>query len=521
VKNEKCAECHEPKEAEAELVKSAHTGVRCEQCHIGHEQYPHPEKVVKPQCSQCHQDVAAEYSVSIHAQKAKAGDGSAPDCAFCHGEKHSIERAKTADARLKIPENCGMCHDKALAQYKTSVHGTANARGISESAVCSDCHSPHKTLPPRNTSSAVNPLAVPDTCAKCHGDLKLMTRFGINANTVTSFANSFHGLALKTGETRVAECASCHGYHEILPSSDPHSTVHPKQIAQTCGKCHPGAGSKFQIGRIHNIDQKSQPLPVKYAELFYVLVIPGTIGFMFVHQLGDFLRKLFTMRFRGLDVNTRMLRPDMAHPRMHRMERIQHFLLAVSFITLGYTGFALHYADAWWARPMLQFEKNIPVRGVVHRTAAVILVIASLMHLISLLVNRKLREHWLELLPRVSDVREMVEGTLWRLGLRKEKPYQSPHSYIEKAEYWALVWGTVVMAVTGAMLWFNNWTLATLPKMWIDFARVVHYYEAVLACLAILVWHFYMVLFDPEVYPMDPAWLTGHSPRVYEEHKHK
>ena len=87
------------------------------------------------------------------------------------------------------------------------------------------------------------------------------------------------------------------------------------------------------------------------------------------------------------------------------------------------------------------------------------------------------------------------------------------HSYIEKAEYWAVVWGAVIMVLTGVVLWANNWALSWLPKSVLDFLTAVHFYEAVLATLAIVVWHFYFVLFDPEVYPMDPAWLTGKSVR--------
>ncbi|HNY39920.1 MAG TPA: hypothetical protein PKJ41_05980, partial [Bryobacteraceae bacterium] len=83
------------------------------------------------------------------------------------------------------------------------------------------------------------------------------------------------------------------------------------------------------------------------------------------------------------------------------------------------------------------------------------------------------------------------------------------------------VWGTAVMAVTGTALWANNWMLANAPKVWYDFSRVVHYYEAVLATLAIVVWHFYSVIFDPEVYPMDPSWYSGYSPREFPGHGHK
>jgi hypothetical protein len=66
------------------------------------------------------------------------------------------------------------------------------------------------------------------------------------------------------------------------------------------------------------------------------------------------------------------------------------------------------------------------------------------------------------------------------------------------------------------MLWANNIALRFLPKSWLDVATTVHFYEAVLATLAIVVWHFYSVIFDPEVYPLDTAFLTGTSVRVHE-----
>ena len=107
-----------------------------------------------------------------------------------------------------------------------------------------------------------------------------------------------------------------------------------------------------------------------------------------------------------------------------------------------------------------------------------------------------------------------------RQRLKDKKPVLPHHSYIEKAEYWAVVWGTIVMVITGVMLWLNNWTLQFLPKWVIDIATSVHWYEAVLASLAIVVWHFYSVMFDPDVYPLDTAWLTGKSPRRRESHEH-
>jgi len=108
-------------------------------------------------------------------------------------------------------------------------------------------------------------------------------------------------------------------------------------------------------------------------------------------------------------------------------------------------------------------------------------------------------------------VREGLLNFAYNLGLRRARPQLSSHGYVEKAEYWAVVWGAVVMILTGLMLWANEFTLKWLPKSVLDVATAVHFYEAVLAGLAIVVWHLYSVIFDPDVYPMETAWLTGRS----------
>ena len=84
-------------------------------------------------------------------------------------------------------------------------------------------------------------------------------------------------------------------------------------------------------------------------------------------------------------------------------------------------------------------------------------------------------------------------------------------------EYWALIWGGVVMGLTGLTLSAHNLTLRWLPKSAIDFATAVHLYEAALATLAIVIWHFYAVIFDPDVYPLDTSFITGYSVKLREE----
>jgi cytochrome b subunit of formate dehydrogenase len=511
-----CADCHDQ---EAKVSKSAHASVACASCHLNHHEYPHPEKQPKPKCSSCHESTAADYEQSEHAQQMRRGNGMAPDCSTCHGTAHEMVGTRTETFHRGVPDTCGMCHDKEKDAFAVSVHGKAVASGVKDAPVCTDCHGGHRILKPDNPKSTVFAGSVPDTCGRCHGDVRLMKRFGLPSDRITSFNSSFHGLALKSGNQSVADCSSCHGFHDILPSADPKSRTNTKNLGTTCGACHPGAGTRFAISTIHEAEGGGAPKPVHYAQLFYLMVIPGTVGFMLLHQGADYIQKLVRLRFRGAEYPVHILRPQRTHERMYKLERIQHLLLTISFLVLVYTGFALHFPDDWWAKPLLALETRFPIRGTVHRTAGVILVLTSIFHVITLLSSRRLRKHWMELIPRVSDAREMVEGTLWRLGLRKQMPSSSAHSYIEKIEYWALIWGTLVMAATGVLLWANNWTMKFLPKMWIDFSRTVHYLEAVLATLSILIWHFYSVILDPDVYPMDASWLTGYSPRHEEDHK--
>jgi len=194
-------------------------------------------------------------------------------------------------------------------------------------------------------------------------------------------------------------------------------------------------------------------------------------------------------------------------------ERFQHAVLAISFMTLVWTGFALKYPDQWWARPLLLLEGAHSMRSLIHRVAAAVFIGISVTHMISLIVSRKLREHWLEMLPNRNDPREALSNFAYNLGLGNRPPGRSTHSYIEKAEYWAVVWGAIVMIASGTLLWANNLAMKLLPKVWLDISTSVHFYEALLATLAIVVWHFYSIIFDPDVYPLNTAFLTGKAPK--------
>ena len=520
-----CSSCHDQA---AKLEKSAHTGLPCETCHESHEKYPHPAGVAKPVCTTCHEAQGADYAGSVHGLARKSGNEGAPDCALCHGSAHELLPPKSPAFRTAAPDTCGMCHNDVVEQYRASVHGQALARGVAQAPLCTDCHGEHKIVKHTSAASPVNAAHIRDTCGSCHGDVRLTQKFGLPSDRLVTFDSSFHGLAAKSGSQTVANCSSCHGVHDILPSSDPKSMINPRNLPKTCGQCHPGAGTRFAISQVHVSEGRTEPAALRVVREFYLLLIPVTIGLMILHNGGDWLRKLIRTRFVAqaslpvaqafLPVAQAFLPVKSPEIRMLPFERVQHAVLVISFFTLVWTGFALRYPDQAWARPLLMMEGTHSMRSLIHRVAAVVFLAISITHLVSLMVSPKLRDHWKEMLPNINDPREALSGFAYNLGLGDRQPVRSAHSYVEKAEYWAVVWGAVVMAASGLFLWADSLVLRLLPKAWLDVATSVHFYEAVLATLAIVVWHFYSVIFDPDVYPLNTAFLTGTSVTKKPEH---
>jgi len=138
-----------------------------------------------------------------------------------------------------------------------------------------------------------------------------------------------------------------------------------------------------------------------------------------------------------------------------------------------------------------------------------ILIGVGLYHIVYAAVTRDGRRLLTDLLPTPKDATDAWGALLYYAGLRSDKPQSARFNYAEKAEYWALVWGLVVMAATGIMLWAKVAVGNLFARSWLDVATAIHFYEAVLATLAIVVWHFYQVFFDPDVYPMNWAWWDG------------
>ena len=542
-----CARCH-PKETR-DYDSSVHGVARrqgdtdastCSDCHGSpHEIVPISDPRSKvgrdsltTTCARCHAnrtlmtkrhitipDAVQLFENSVHGRSTKS---KAAHCNDCH-ESHRLRRADDPTSsiyRKNIDTTCGRCHKQEAEAYRTGVHGVALARGVTRSPVCTDCHGEHRIRGPHDPNSPVASGNVSETCSHCHEATGIRETFGLPAGRLSTYKDSFHGLASRGGSPVVAQCASCHGFHDILPSSDPRSLVSPQRLPETCGKCHPGSESRFQIGPVHVAMATTDQPPLYWTRLVYLMLIGGTIGFMALHNGLDYVRKMGRHLQEHLGhVAAHAHAAERWFERMTAVERVQHGLLATSFFTLVYTGFALKFPEMWLFSWLARMPGGYAIRSNIHRVAAVVMVAVSLFH-VWYLTTKRGRRLVADLFPRIEDARDMLANVRYLVGLRKEPARFDRFGYIEKAEYWALIWGTVVMTVTGLLLWFENQALRAMPKWLLDLATLVHYYEAWLAFLAIVVWHLYMVIVNPDVYPMNWTWLTGRISEAQLRHEH-
>ena len=480
-------------------VHAGRQGETCGICHGAGQPAPPGVRTIRP---------IEAYTASVHANAVHNGDHGA-GCSDCHTAHSPLPAADPASSihRVNVPGTCGACHAEISLHFEHSIHGLAAAAGVQDSPVCTDCHGEHRILAVGAEGSPVSASNIPiQVCGPCHSDLRLSEKYGLAAEQVPTYEDSYHGLAARGGVQRVANCASCHGVHDILPSSDPHSNIHPDNLADTCGKCHEGAGSQFAIGPVHVVAEQTTNVVAYWIRAIYIPLIWFTVIGMLLHNLLDLVKKTRypTPRLRQVPENCTI------KERLSPPFRFAHGLAAVSFMVLVFTGFALKYPESWWAE-LVQIADG-EIRGLIHRVAAVGLIGACFFHFGHLAVSARARHQIAALLPRFADITEFFHRVGYNLGLRPEPPAPVRVGYVEKIEYWAALWGTVITAVTGFVLWFETWTLTWLPGWVPEAATVLHFLEAILATLAIAIWHFYFVIFDPAVYPMDTAWLTGKPP---------
>ncbi len=566
-------------------------GMPCTSCHAGLA-FPHPEDPPVTECGACHSNIAEQYEASLHGYARARGNMAAPTCIDCHGMHdilhstdplskashantarlcaechssdfvgetstglapprtfdafatsvhglnevigaanctdchgvHDMRGAQDARSRINrhnVAQTCGTCHTELAEEYQASIHGRAFEAGYGDSPTCTDCHGEHHILahddPDARTSDSHMAL---DLCADCHDDPEIIEKYGMQEGVVGSYEDSYHGWATTLEHGHVASCVSCHTAHSVLPASDPASTVSEENVVATCQKCHPAAGETFARSYDHASASVERNPVNRIIKTIYVWLIAVVIGGMLIHNAIIMFWFLRQARRRHVS--------EPSFVRLSRSFVLQHVVLVLSFVALAITGFALRYADAAWVRGLASIGFDEAIRSTSHRVAGVILIVGSIWHVVWIALYRHGRRFISDMAPRPSDVTELATNVGFHLGVSKKQARFARFGYAEKAEYWALVWGTALMAMTGIVLWFPAEAVSWAPAWIVAASQTVHFYEAWLATLAIIVWHLFFVIFHPDAYPVSFTFMDGrmseedahhHHPRWYEAEK--
>ena len=204
------------------------------------------------------------------------------------------------------------------------------------------------------------------------------------------------------------------------------------------------------------------------------------------------------------------------YTRFDAAQRIEHLVLILSFTTLAITGLVQKYPFNPVSLWVVSTLGGIEFTRIIHRIAAVVFVLQSVYHLVVAGYKLYVQRKQATMLPGLKDATDGIQHFLFNLGIRKERPKMGRYNFAEKVEYWAMLWGLVLMALTGFMLWNPIATSNILPGQFIPAAKVAHGAEAVLAVLAIILWHFYNVHIKMFNKSMFTGQLTRHE--MEEEH---
>jgi cytochrome b subunit of formate dehydrogenase len=432
-------------------------------------------------------------------------------CVDCHPPANNAASKNHRQTAL-----CADCHADEQTAYEHSLHARKNRAGATV-ARCEDCHGgAHQILMANDAQSPVNHANIPATCGRCHGQKFLMESNGQSVQPFVSYQQSVHGLAVAKGSKTAAVCTDCHGAHEILAASDPRSTTNRVNLPATCGKCHAGVNRNFALTRVHapaGGSGEMGSLLVRWVRWFYLALIFVVIGLMSLHNAIVWRGKALARRKSPAATRRAMRNPAMS--RMSANQRWQHLVLLSCFIMLAITGFSIKFSSCWFAR-MLGLSG--PLLGLIHRLAGVILIGDGIYHLFYLAMTPEGRRMKRDAAPALKDASDAWETMRYYLRLDREKPEFGRFSYAGKAEYWALVWGIALLAITGVMMWTS---VSLRERWWVDVATAIHFYEAILALLGVLVWHFFQVFLGPDVYPMNRVRRNGRMPVEQSRREHE
>lgn len=514
-------------------------------------------------CLACHEsEMEGRHPVSAAALAASPHKDL--KCQDCHS---AITAAPHTPAMLKEKASCGNCHTEQMDQYKTSAHSQPD-KIAGDHPTCVTCHGkgdPHAIQADRKWPREKKV----GLCSKCHEQRDRMARYGVDSDAVPSYNESFHGKALlRFHNLKVAICTDCHGHHAVLAPTNPDAPTNRSRAAATCSQkgCHVGAKVNFAMSGANHLRLKVKVQPVlRFEEVFFQFLTVGTILFLLGGVTLDLKTKVFTpgpgpragrpvailigcsflsivgaltlaylrvgiaaqwsfvaaLILMALAFLLYFLRPcrtrelnaaGKVYPRFTVAQRIQHGLLAISFTVLVVTGMPLRFANVEWLKTIYLVFGGMAGARIVHRTAAVVMIITWVWHTVYLLFRWKRAgftfKSW-TMAPNLKDISDFVAVSKFYLGMTKDEPKYDRFQFREKFDYFAVYWGMPIMVFSGLVLWFPIYFGNRLPEIGLSAAYIAHSDESVLAFLAIVLWHFYNTHFNPDTFPMSRVFFTG------------
>ncbi|MDH3628366.1 MAG: cytochrome C, partial [Acidobacteriota bacterium] len=442
--------------ARALLVKGLVSAPSCSDCHGAHDIWPRSDdrssfarSNVPATCGTCHQYILETWREESAHGIAWAGGEKSPVCTTCH-QSHDVVPPNIGDARLKMPEDCGTCHEGRYTSYNHNFHGEATNLGMLAAATCSDCHTPHSNLAAEDPRSSVHPDKLGETCGACHERVSgNFLAFEVHSEP-SNFDGSTHPAVNWTWflmTTLLISVFVLFGIHDVLWFQRSIVALIRGDIARV--KNTPNEG--VWVRRFRPVHMW---LHVVVIVTFLVLAATG-LPLKF-HQ-SPWAQWVATL-FGGVE-----------------MTRLLHRLAAI--LTFGYAIFHLTHV----------------IRRVYVRK------------------ERTILWGWRSLVPQLRDLTEMFQHIRWFLYMGPQ-PKFGRWTYWEKFDYFAVFWGVLIIGFSGLMLWFPWFFALFLPGWILNVAFIVHSDEALLATGFIFVFHFFHTHLRPGSFPLDPVMFIGAVP---------
>ena len=577
------------------FTKSVHARLNCTDCHATVKELVHPSGLPPGQCASCHKEEAAQYATSIHGMSKAMGASAAASCVDCHGS-HDIQPVKHLDSpvfKLNLPRTCAKCHSnpgltaeyrmkypQVTAQYGDSIHGRALLQmGLILAPSCNDCHGIHNIKRIVDRSSSVNHANIAATCGTCHLGIEETYNASIHgqilakgdksgpvctdchsAHQITAtegnnfkaasdercgrchqdrlahYRDTYHGKAMALGQpnvaSEVAACYDCHGYHDVLPRSNPASHLSKANIVATCQKCHAGATASFAeyVPHANPMDARHYP-QLHWTFVAMTSLLIGTFAFFGAHTglwlfRSGYLYLNDSKTFREAKLEAQQ--GDDWFTRFPPFERFLHFLVVTSFLLLVITGMPLKFYYTDWAKVIFNVLGGAAAARSLHHFGALITFLYFGLHIAKLLTKAwqgrarlqggELRSKWTRfvgvlfgpdsMIPTWQDLRDFVAHQKWFFG-KGPKPQFDRWTYWEKFDYFAVFWGVFIIGMSGLIMWYPQFFSRFMPGWMINIALIVHSDEALLAAGFIFTIHFFNTHFRLEKFPMDTVIFSG------------